>query len=149
MSNYIIRACTEKDLADVAALEAAVFSDPWSEASLASDLANSNYKVLCLEADGVIAAYLIGCAIAGESEILRIAVRADFRRCGCGRALTEYFINERKNSGDFTMFLEVRASNVSAISLYESCGFSSYATRRGYYKNPSEDAVMMHLDLGN
>lgn len=149
MSNYIIRACTEKDIADVAELETAVFSDPWSEASLKANLTDGNYSLLCIEKNGMTAAYLIGCAVAGESELLRIAVRADFRRCGCGRALTEYFINERKNSGDFTMFLEVRASNASAISLYELCGFSSYATRRGYYKNPTEDAVMMRLDLDN
>jgi ribosomal-protein-alanine N-acetyltransferase len=97
----------------------------------------------------LLAAYLIGCGVAGESEILRIAVRPSFRRRGFGRKLMEYFLNVRKAKGDLTVFLEVRASNISAIALYESCGFRSYTVRRNYYKNPTEDAVMMNLYLGN
>lgn len=143
-----VRLAVEADVTHIAEIETEVFSDPWSEASLNADLKDDNYTLLCLENGGVISAYLIGCDVAGESELLRVAVRSDFRRCGFGRMLTEHFINERKDAGDLTMFLEVRASNSSAISLYESCGFESYTVRRGYYKNPTEDAVIMRLDLG-
>ncbi len=145
----IIRSADAADINLIADIEASVFSDAWSESSLSSALTDVNQDILCLEHSGELAAYLIGCGVAGESEILRIAVSPCFRRCGFGRKLMEYFLNGRKTKGDLTVFLEVRASNTSAISLYESCGFRSYTIRRNYYKNPTEDAVMMSLDLGN
>jgi len=145
----IIRSAEATDIRHIADIEASVFSDAWSESSLSSALTDANQDILCLEHSGELAAYLIGCGVAGESEILRIAVIPSFRRHGFGRKLMEYFLNVRKAKGDLTVFLEVRASNISAIALYESCGFRSYTVRRNYYKNPTEDAVMMNLYLGN
>ena len=149
MSDFTIRKCTENDLSVIASIENDVFSDPWKEAMLTSVLTDTNQTMLCLEADGDVTAYLIGCSVAGESEVLRVAVKPTSRRCGFGHALMESFISERKCAKDYSIFLEVRASNISAISLYESCGFKSYAVRRNYYKSPTEDAVMMNLELGN
>ncbi len=149
VTTSIIRPADATDINHIADIEASVFSDAWSESSLSSALTDANQTVLCLEHGGELAAYLIGCGVAGECEILRIAVRPSFRRRGFGRKLMEHFLNGRKAKGDLTVFLEVRASNTSALSLYESCGFSSYTVRHNYYRNPTEDAVMMSLDLGN
>lgn len=149
MDNLTIRPVTPDDIADIAALEALIFPDPWSEASLASALSDEKHTFLCVEQDGTVAAYLLGCGVAGESEILRVATHPSFRRRGLGRDLVRSFISERMNEGDSTVFLEVRASNISAIALYASCGFASFAVRRNYYRNPTEDAVMMRFDLGN
>ena len=61
----------------------------------------------------------------------------------------EILSDEIRAVKDEIIFLEVRASNASAIALYASRGFESYAVRRNYYRAPTEDGVMMRLVLGN
>ncbi len=85
----------------------------------------------------------IGPAIAeepAEREILNIAVHAHFRRRGIATSL---LTNELNRSA--THFLEVRESNYTARRLYEKLGFRAVATRKQYYENPSEAAVVMTL----
>ena len=73
-----------------------------------------------------------------EREILNIAVHARFRRQGIATILLE---NELNRSA--THFLEVRESNYSAHQLYEKLGFRAIVTRKQYYENPSEAAIVM------
>lgn len=142
-----IRPATAEDIKYIADEESAVFRDPWSEASITSLIGDSYHTVLIAELEGSAAGYAIVSAIAGEGELLRVAASPCHRRAGIGGALLDEAIAGRKADGDEVMFLEVRASNVPAISLYTSRGFEVYATRRNYYKNPTEDAVMMRLVL--
>lgn len=79
---------------------------------------------------------------AGEHEILNLAVHPSARRRGVARKL----LNQAFAGGCQQWFLEVRASNIAAIRLYENVGFRQVGTRTGYYRNPPEAAIVMKLD---
>ena len=72
-----------------------------------------------------------------------------FQRRGLGRALLEQVIDEVEKRGVVTLWLEVRASNVAAIALYESLGFNEATIRRNYYPTVDgrEDAIIMALPI--
>jgi ribosomal-protein-alanine N-acetyltransferase len=76
--------------------------------------------------------------VAGESEILNLAVAPENRRQGIGRALVRV-AGER--SAD--LYLEVRRSNVSGQAFYRRCGFWEIGSRKDYYRDPQEDAIVM------
>lgn len=145
MNNVKIHPCTAEDVSAISELEKNTFSDPWSEDSLLGMTDSEYYHLICAEADGVICGYIAASSVAGESEILRIAVSEKHRRRGIGAHLLDSFIKERTESGDGEFFLEVRASNTSAIGLYSSRGFEACGKRTNYYKCPTEDAVLMRL----
>ena len=149
MNNVKIHPCTAEDVSAIAALEKSTFSEPWSGDSLLGMTDSEFYSLICAEADGVICGYLAASSVAGESEILRIAVSDSHRRRGIGAALLDGFIKDRKSAGDSEFFLEVRASNAPAIGLYTSRGFEVCGKRANYYKCPTEDAVLMRLTTSN
>ena len=139
-----LRAMKESDVPMVAVLEQECFSDAWSEKLLAEMLENSYDEawVLVHPEDGLIG-YLNVRFLAGEGELMRIAVKKEYRGLGYSRKLMEQMVKsaEEKEVQDLT--LEVRAGNRPAINLYKSYGFKKEAVRRGYYHNPTEDAFIM------
>ena len=78
-----------------------------------------------------------------EAHITNIAVSPDYRRKKVGEALLTTIINDCRNNGIKYITLEVRVSNTPAINLYEKYGFKSLGTRKGYYQNNNEDALIM------
>lgn len=132
----------------VAALEALCFADPWSEKSVASEL--SNYLALWYVAlDGDTVVGYVGSQTCGrETDMMNIAVHPDYRRSGIAQSLIECLILELKNRGSNSMALEVRASNASAIALYEKLGFEQVGLRKNYYRNPREDALILRKVYG-
>ena len=81
------------------------------------------------------------------AELYNIAVDIRFRNEGIGSKLLDFIIQHCKNQGAENLFLEVRRSNESARKLYEKKGFIFDSVRKNYYKNPVEDAILMHLSL--
>ena len=71
----------------------------------------------------------------------------EYRRWGIGGELLAYSVQKAAEFGVKELFLEVRASNSPAISLYEKNGFVKIDTRRNYYKHPREDAHIMVLNI--
>ena len=146
---FNIKLATVSDAESISAAEEAVFSDPWSVSGVAHFCDCSSAFVLCSkDENGKLSGYAIGSFAAGEGELFRIAVLPEYRGKGLGKALISEFINKMRSRNVFTVFLEVRISNNTAINLYESSGFERYTVRRNYYKLPTEDALMMRLDLG-
>ena len=90
-------------------------------------------------------------AIAGEAEILTVAVDPAARRRGWGAALVEMAAGVAKEAAAVEMFLEVAADNVAAIRLYETTGFARVGLRKGYYPHPdgAKDAVVMRRVLNS
>ena len=88
-------------------------------------------------------------AVAGEAEILTVAVDPVARRRGWGAALVEMAAGIAKEAAAFEMFLEVAADNLAAIKLYEATGFDRVGLRKGYYPHPdgAKDAVVMRRAL--
>ncbi len=94
---------------------------------------------------------LVHCrAVAGESEVLTIAVPTAARRTGVARALMVAALREAAKAGALEVFLEVEARNAAAVGLYEGPGYERGGLRRAYYdRDPAgrADALVMRLDL--
>lgn len=102
------------------------------------------------DVDGTLAAFAITQVVLDEATLFNIAVDPAFQRRGLGRELLEHLIRELETRDVFTLWLEVRASNVAAIALYESLGFNEATVRRNYYPTAEgrEDAIIMALPIG-
>ena len=140
----IIRKMEAKDVYAIAALEQVCFSDPWSERDIFSAI--SVEGAMCFSAvdeGGIVVAYVLARLIAPEAEIYRVAVRADKRRRGIGYRLLDYAMKTERGRGLESTFLEVRESNVAARNLYHSYGFAEIGERKNYYKDPTENAIIM------
>ena len=145
MREITIRPGRVEDAPALQKLERDNFTDPWSEDSLLSSLASPLYYKRVAEQEGEIFGYLIASRVLDEGELLRIAVSPDNRVRGVGRALTRAMMEE--NPGTKIWRLDVRVSNYGAIKLYESLGFKAVIRRRDYYEKPTEDGIMMMLEV--
>lgn len=137
-----LRAARGEDAGDLAALHAAAFASPWSRADLADLLASPGAFALLAEGEG----FILCRAIAGDAEILTLAVAPAARRRGTGRALVEAAAGVAGTLGAETLFLEVAHDNATALALYDAAGFSRVGLRRGYYASGA-DAVVMRRAL--
>lgn len=118
---------------------------PWSADEFAGLLADPLVFALT-EAEGL----LIGRAVAGEAELLTIAVAPQARGRGIGARLMQRFLYQAQLRGAEEAFLEVAAGNAPAISLYRAHGFADAGLRRGYYRHPdgrAEDALVLRRAL--
>ncbi len=95
-----------------------------------------------------ICGFLAARVIAGEAELLNMAVDAKDRRKGLGSKLLASAIREVGAQQAKRMYLEVRESNQAAISFYERHGFRKSGQRVNYYQNPTENAVVMEKLTG-
>lgn len=118
-------------------------SEPWKEADFMSAEKNEYALILAAVEEDEPVGYAVGYFAADEAELPSIAVSPQMRRRGIGDALlNELFIQVRQR-GAAKLFLEVRESNEAAIALYEKNGFITAGTRRHFYSNPEEDALVM------
>lgn len=136
---------TEVGPATLAALHAAAFDAPWSEAEIAALLAGPGVAALA-EPGG----FLLLRVVADEAEILTLAVAPAERRRGVGRRLVEAATARAAEAGARSLFLEVAEDNAAAVALYQACGFRPAGRRRGYYRRgegPAADALILARDL--
>jgi ribosomal-protein-alanine acetyltransferase len=133
------------DVPAVVEIERAAFSDPWSDATF-RDLLRSRHAIFLVAIEGVrqtVCGYVIAAVVPGEAEILNLAAAQVARGRGLGGKLLDAALGIVRERGAREVFLEVRASNVSALALYSSRGFSALARRVKYYRNPVEDALVL------
>ena len=143
----IITEMNASHVPQIAALEEICFADPWSEQSIASELKSTwSYWLVALEADRVVG-YVGSQSSIDEADIMNVAVHPDYRRQGIAESLINKLVCDLKTRGSHALMLEVRASNAPAIALYERFGFAVDGIRKNYYKNPTENAVLMTLSL--
>lgn len=90
--------------------------------------------------------FALGRSVAGEAELLTLAVAPEARRKGLGRRLTAAFEDEARASGAEEAFLEVSAENAPARALYAALGWRAAGIRRGYF-GPGLDAIVLRKDL--
>ena len=135
-------------IAGIAALEQTCFTAPWSEVSLANLCGTLGTGFVCLDDTRVIG--YIGLWVApDEWQITNVATHPDYRRRGVARALLKATKEAAMASGILELSLEVRVSNEAAVHLYEQQGFYKAGARRGFYKNPTEDALVMLCTFEN
>ncbi len=141
-----IRRATPADAPILAALEAACFGQPWSAAAVSGDLATAVSRAWIAQNGDGPCGYVLGTLVVDEFTIARIASVPAHRRAGVGRALLHHALACARRDGATAAFLEVRASNVAAIALYTSAGFTVSRRRRAYYAD-GEDALDMRGEL--
>lgn len=134
-------------LPQLAALERACFSHPWSEAMLAEELYNDNASLVAAEGeDGTVLGYGMVRAVLDEGCLERIAVVPAYRRQGVAEELLSAFLRFGQAHLAF-LTLEVREGNAPAIALYEKLGFRQVGRRKNYYRAEHEDALLMTVEF--
>ena len=137
----------QSHIAQIAALEKRCFADPWSEASVRSELSNPLSYWLVAQEDGKLIGYVGSQSVAPEADVMNLAVAPEWRNKGIGRALMTALIAQLHSRGITALFLEVRVGNTPAQNLYRSLGFVEAGRRPKYYVNPTEDALILRKEL--
>lgn len=138
-----IRKMTAEDIPFAAEIEKLCFVHPWSEQSITQELCRDGSVFLMAFEENRAVGYVGLSTVLDEGYMGNLAVIADFRRKGVGRALMTELIKACEESQLSFVTLEVRSSNIPAISLYNSLGFNQVGLRKNYYKEPVEDALLL------
>ena len=136
-----------KGFADIARIEKDNFSDAWDEKSLEESFEHDYNHLLVEKYDGRVVGYVIYSDVQGDAELLRIAVDKRHRRRGIASRLRESMLDELSDAGAERVSLEVRAHNISAVSLYKKFGFVDIFVRTNYYHEPEDDALIFQKIL--
>ncbi len=138
MDLEIVKA-TPDDVADIKKIEDECFSVPWSEKSIEESLKNPCSHFYIAKVNNEAAGYIGVQIFSGEGYVTNVATLPEYRKQGIARALMERAL---ENEMEF-LTLEVRKSNLPAISLYRKLGFEEVGIRPNFYREPNEDAVLM------
>jgi ribosomal-protein-alanine N-acetyltransferase len=144
----IIRKMTVEDVPAVSQIDRLSFSLPWPEHSFQYEVSD-NRVAHCFVAeaeDKRIAAMVVSWIIVDEMHIATIATHPDFRRQGIGSRILNEALMDGQAAGARLAFLEVRAANEAAKSMYRKFGFEITGKRPKYYKDNGEDAILMTLE---
>jgi ribosomal-protein-alanine N-acetyltransferase len=144
-----VEGATPADLSAVAAIEREVFSDPWSLRSFQELLGNPAVYFVCARRgdDQAVLGYVVAWFVADEGQIANLAVERAACGRGIGKQLLDAALDEGRSRGAECVYLEVRDSNQRARGLYRSRGFEEVGRRRGYYRRPAEDAIVLRRTL--
>ena len=143
----MIRQMQGQDVDAVAMLEQEIFSNPWSKKSF-QDALQSEYTVYFVAEEEMGIIGYCGVWLSAETgDLCNMAVLPSCRRQGIGRRLLEKAIHSAIGRGAEEIVLEVRESNQAACALYEKFGFQKTGIRKGYYRAPPEDAIVMRYGI--
>lgn len=140
-----IRRMTASEIPAVTEMERAIFSDPWPVSAFRDALTDAKaFNLVAVSSkDAALVGYLSAQIVADEVQIHNVAVGQPFRRRGIGRLLLEHAECEGKNYGVSCCILEVRANNSPALAMYNRLGYRRIGRRRGYYRRPVCDALVL------
>ncbi len=152
-AGLVVEAATGDDALALAALERRCYTNPWTPRHFTEALGDPHQVVLLARDPGErgaegrgIAGYCVVSCVADEAEVHNVATAPDRRRRGLARLLLDVGLRLAARRGARAALLEVRAGNQAARALYGAAGFRVVGTRRGYYRDPPEDAVVMRMD---
>ncbi len=134
---------------EIVDLERASFSNPWSQASLSTEITNplNLTTIIRSKSAAEILGYSLIRVISPEAELLKIAVKPQAQGVGIGSILLGESLKKLLDFKLNQVFLEVSEKNLSAIALYEKVGFSVESRRPGYYDNGTTGAIIMVLNV--
>jgi len=144
----LIRRLGMADVDRIFEIEQLAYPFPWSRAVF-EDCLRVGYACYGLQIGKNLAGYTIFSWAAGEAHLLNLCIHPDWQHRGYGSLLLEYTINQVTRLESKSLFLEVRASNPRAATLYSNRGFKVIGHRKSYYKagEKREDAIVMSLKL--
>lgn len=153
---------TDADVDPVCEIEKRSFSVPWKPRTFRGLLPREDAELWVAEIDSgpateedrraddeetALVGYLVLWFVSEEGELADLAVDSEYRGRGFGGLLVAHAVERARARGVGSLFLEVRASNDRALSLYRSRGFDVISVRKGYYSKPREDALVMLKSL--
>lgn len=141
-----VRPYKQDDAQFIALLEAECFHDPWSQNAI-EEAAEYGTLFILAECEGKIVGYAGVKLILDEGYISNVAVTEKMRGNGIGSLIMKELSALAKEKGLKTVSLEVRPSNIAAISLYEKFGYKTVGRRKNFYSHPSEDGLIMTLEV--
>ena len=136
----MLRAADASDALALAKAHASAFDAPWPPEAFSTLMGSPGVFALAA-VDGAPVGLILMRAIAGEAEILTLAVEPAHRRRGVARALLQAGLELAAQAEAETCFLEVAADNAAALALYRAAGFAQAGHRGGYYRRPDGEAV--------
>jgi ribosomal-protein-alanine N-acetyltransferase len=144
-----IRRLTVVHLPEIEMIEKRAYHTPWSRSMFASELAKATSICLGAFEGGRLIGYIVNSRYVDAWHVMNVAVDPDFQRRGIASRLLErlFELTDEDDGRGYT--LEVRVSNNEAIKLYEKLGFERHGTRRGYYTDNREDALIMWRDAAS
>jgi [ribosomal protein S18]-alanine N-acetyltransferase len=136
------------DIPAIMEIEQLSFADPWSEVSFEDEITANDlaYYIVSL-INGNITGYAGMWVVLDEAQLTNVALHPDYRGQGTGTEILSYMIELAKQLGASIMTLEVRKSNQIAQRIYRNLGFTVRGTRKNYYPDNGEDAILMGLVL--
>lgn len=143
MSAVTVRLLAARDITAVLEIQTnSPAAAQWSQSAY-ENLHSAGEQAWIAEQEGCVTGFFVARALVGEMEILNLAVAPSARRKGVGRALFGAALSWATSQGATRIFLEVRASNTSAILFYRQEGFRKSGVRNRYYSDPPEDALIL------
>ena len=146
-NNLYLGKFSETDLVSIAEIENLSINPPWSLNALIDFSRYDTNNILVAKTGDVVSGYITYTTVLDEIQIANVAVHPDMRRLGIGDALLNSLYKCATENDTSLITLEVRASNTPAINLYRKHGFIEVGRRKNYYKDPTEDAILMNLTL--
>ena len=145
ISQIYITKMTTDDIDNVVAIEEEAYGEHhWSKSSFYDEMSNNLAHYYCAKtANGELVGYAGTWHILDEGHITTIAVKKEYMRKHIGEAIIVKILEDCYDAGIKYLTLEVRVSNTPAIALYTKYGFNSLGTRKGYYQDNNEDALIM------
>ena len=145
LSEITISPMSKDDVEAVVQIEAEAYGKHhWAKSSFYDETSNNLAKYYVAKTpDGTLVGYAGTWHIIDEGHITTIAVKKEYLRNHIGEAIIQKIIDDCYKNNIKYLTLEVRVSNIPAIKLYEKYGFQSLGTRKGYYQDNDEDALIM------
>ncbi len=144
----LIRLAQEQDLANFDKFaQTESLGTGWGAAAFRDSFRNNQDRLWVALDSLALKGFLVTRVIAGEAELLNVVVASDARRLGIGRELMRFWLEQMQQESVERLFLEVRVSNLPAITLYQGLDFKKVGTRVAYYQPDLEDALVMARSL--
>lgn len=150
MKELDFAAIVPSDYDEIYTIEKSAYPIPWTEKTMRSMMSGDEYKIKITCYDKIVG-YVFVMTVLDEATILNITIDPLHQGQGFGKKLLQYVKSELTEKKIVSIFLEVRQSNIAALSLYESEGFHEIDIRKNYYPtvNGREDAIIMACTLMN
>lgn len=152
--NLIIRPFRIEDCGQALGIASDLGLSPWSLEDYRDELKHPESEMLAAAAGSKLAGFIIGRRVPGsrpsgglDAEIYNIGVSERAQRSGVGSMLIYRFIEKCRNAGVKDVWLDVRSANAKAILFYNKIGFEKFDVRRNFYRDPTDDGIVMMLNL--
>lgn len=136
----MIRKAQISDIDEILAIEKRVFKDPWTRASLMEELKLKKDRLAFVDTSEKIISYIMIRTWSHEAQILNFAVDLSYQHRGYGKSLLDFTLTKLGDQRE--VYLEVRASNLTALKIYRDFNFEEIGIRKKYYAD-GEDAIVM------